>query len=289
MIVILVASILYPAQSFFSGRFPRFDLRPLETVQEITLDGRQIDRLDISFPAGSLEILPTQDETVRIIERNTIGEKLLNCSSAGGKLTLSMNRAPKNLEIFLFPVGFSDSQEQLTVYLPAKQYREAALKVSSGSAQVDSLKAQTLDLRLSSGSVKLTGVEAGTAAVGVSSGSLKGALSAEKIGCEISSGVLELSGAFRSVNASVSSGNMRLESSAAPEALDLLTRSGSLAFFMPESSGFRLKYRLSSGSIQGDEFGINVSRGAGTLLYKNGGPEYSAECSSGQIRIQKAG
>ncbi len=260
-------------------------------ISDVTLDPEDISDLDLSWSSGQLDIAPSTDENIRLVEHSPQkGEhptQSLDYSVDGGVLRVRMPQKDWSSWHFSFPFQIWLESPRLTVYLPDQYFENITLSVTSGTISARGFHADKTIIKASSGLITLDALHTGSLQIGISSGEVTGiGLWADTLLVKENSGDINLSGSWRSVQAELSSGNMTLSDELAPDVLALKTTSGDMNFAMPDSDGFTLAYRVTSGDIEGD-FGIDISRGSGTLAYGDGSREYTAECTSGNIIISK--
>lgn len=260
-------------------------------ISDVTLDPENISDLDLSWSSGQLDIAPSTDENIRLVEQSPQKRERpiqsLDYSVDGGVLRVRMPQKDWSSWHFSLPFQIWLESPRLTVYLPDQYFENITLSVTSGEIRAHGFHADKTIIKASSGSITLDALQTDSLQIGISSGEVTGsALQADTLLVKENSGDINLSGSWRSVQAELTSGNITLSDELAPETLTLRTTSGDMSFAMPDNGGFTLAYRVTSGDIEGD-FGIDISRGSGSLAYGDGSREYTADCTSGNIIISK--
>jgi hypothetical protein len=137
-------------------------------------------------------------------------------------------------------------------------YKSVDVSVSSGSARLNRLSAETLSVRVSSGALEIAGI-AGSSLGSVSSGKLQiGDLAGPEHRIKVSSGRIRLGSVQGAVNIAVSSGTMAIEKAQGRLEANIASGSISVGNFSGQGS-----FELSSGDLA-----LDVAELAGDLRFR---------------------
>jgi DUF4097 and DUF4098 domain-containing protein YvlB len=163
------------------------------------------------------------------------------------------------------------------------------ISLSSGSVQLEKVRAAGITLRSSSGSIKTAGLY-GNTDIHLSSGSLSVAeLEGEKHQMRLLSGSVEIVSVSGEASFSSSSGSIKLGVSRLTGDLSFDIKSGSLDLFLPRDTPFNLDAETSSGGIKirSPGYSFTVKNRSSVLRSFGDNPEYTitAVVRSGGITI----
>lgn len=290
-------------------------------VGDVRLDGN-VDKVEIHWISGGVELLASDSDTVRVKEFNTPEDEELKlrhwldgstlhiqpCAS-GAVYPGTLN---KTLTIML-PAGRVDSilvdGVSCDVAMTGLEARTVSIDTVSGAAELEdctvkerlemdstsgdlraSLKGAlgVLDFSTISGAAELNGCEITDklkmdSTSGGLSADLKGTL--ELLDFSSVSGAVKLDGAeVKRVDFDTTSGAMELKLEREPEELTHNSTSGSLSLTLPGDADFELEFDTVSGSFKSD---IPFATDGDTYIAGNGGNQYSIDTTSGSARIYK--
>jgi len=164
------------------------------------------------------------------------------------------------------------------------------LYVKSGSGDLTMLpmNCSTLTIEKISGDSEITGNFASINVKSTSGDSTFKNVKTASLTANHISGDFNFYGEAGKVNIKTTSGDVKIENAVLPLSADLYSVSGDIKMSIPENDGFNVKYKKISGSIKSDfEIMTSLNNRNGTGIYKNGGPEFNLETTSGDIKILK--
>lgn len=223
--------------------------------------------------------------------------------SDDGVLTISQGKTASSS--FFFGRGLSSAS--VTLYLPRRHWEFLRVSTISGDVrvegdnEVDLLAVKTtsgelegglprcgqLDFSSISGDLNWKG-DVQTLRAKTTSGDvqLSGYLGETQI--STTSGDIDLTGAVTALRCATTSGDIDVRSSVQPECLDVTSRSGDCALYLPDRGPFTVHFRTASGDLISDFFGSPMSGRDLTLSYDGeGGPVYELNTTSGDVRLKK--
>ncbi len=279
-----------------------------------------LDKLDVNWISGSVEIAPWDGDYVEISERSRKPleerQKMRVYVSDARKLTVRFTAQQNNYGGVLGKGwnigGFMMSGKHLTVKIPRDLCGQVeALKIHSMSASVSvaeltgegfavdtvsgavhasALRAEQMKLHSVSGRVDATGSSAEKLQLSSVSGVVAGSgLAAEKAKFSSVSGAVLVHANAESFEVSTTSGKTELRVDQCPEKARLTSVSGKVAMVMPENDGFTVGYKSSSGGFSSD-FPLtgSLDKKKGKGIYGNGATALIMHTTSGSMSIVKA-
>lgn len=279
-----------------------------------------LDKLDINWISGSVEIAPWDGDYVEVSERSRKPleerQKMRVYVSHARELTVQFTSQQNNYGGVLGKGwnidGFMMSGKHLTVKIPRDLCgRVEALKIHSMSASVSvaeltgesftvdtvsgavhasALHAEQMKLHSVSGRVDATGSSAEKLQLSSVSGVVAGSgLAAEKAKFSSVSGAVLVHANAESFEVSSTSGKVELRVDQCPEKARLTSVSGKVSMVMPENDGFTVGYKSASGGFSSD-FPLTGSLGKkkGKGIYGNGATALTMHTTSGSMSIVKA-
>ncbi|WP_075980065.1 DUF4097 family beta strand repeat-containing protein [Bacillus massilinigeriensis] len=117
-----------------------------------TVNGENIEEVEIDSSSSDVKVVPTDEKEISIELSGKVSKKLkrklqLDVVERGNKLEVAL----KGENQLKFNIGVLIVDTNINVYLPEKVYQSIKVETSSGSNEIDSLKAKELSLRTSSG------------------------------------------------------------------------------------------------------------------------------------------
>lgn len=279
-----------------------------------------LEKLDVNWISGSVEIAPWDGDYVEVSERSRKPleerQKMRVYVSDARKLTVRFTAQQNNYGGVLGKGwnigGFMMSGKHLTVKIPRDLCGQVeALKIHSMSASVSvaeltgesfavdtvsgavhasALRAEQMKLHSVSGRVDATGSSAEKLQLSSVSGVVAGSgLAAEKAKFSSVSGAVLVHANAESFEVSTTSGKAELRVDQCPEKARLTSVSGKVAMVMPENDGFTVGYKSSSGGFSSD-FPLtgSLDKKKGKGIYGNGATALTMRTTSGSMSIVKA-
>lgn len=285
------------------------------TVKQETVT-QPIAKIETYWIDGSLEIFPTEDEAVRIIQKGKEGideGKLFEIVLDGDSLKIKDRRGGFFLSLLRTP-------SDLQICLPQRQYEAVTLKTVSADIQTIPLDAKRLDISTTSGNIKTAATATTSAIRSVSgdiqaqnfmadncdisttsgnvavegnsqkltahsvSGDIKLDVITQKLTVRSTSGRVTASGSMESVEAGTVSGEIEIASAKLPSNLSASSTSGNIALAFPEGEGFSVHFSTTSGTF-GSE--LPMTENQKVHQYGEGGARYEGKTVSGNMNIKK--
>ena len=189
---------------------------------------------------------------------------------------------------FFFVRGLAAADIQLT--LPRRYWEFIQVSTTNGDVTVDDgLEAGRLAVRTVSGNLELNRALCGEVAYKSVSGDLEALDIAGGVQAETTSGYLEVSGSVQSVKLATASGDITVDSTAAPQSMELRSKSGDCQAAFPGGEGFTLQFETISGDLN-SEFPLVGPIGArsGEAIYLDGGQRsYRMASVSGDLTLRQ--
>ncbi len=249
-------------------------------ISSATID-TDIDAIDIDWTSGGITLVPTDGKTITIKEFSSDPDQdpRLVHSEKDGTLTIDC----KNRKgIYFFSWGWHNSV--LEIALPQKDYDRIAVEATSGDYDLSGQTVGELDVELTSGNVRLDGTTADRIDIVLTSGELNGSgLKADRVVVDVTSGRLDLDGELGEIDLEMTSGTARVASAVLPERLRASITSGNMNFYLPDKDGFSVDVQKTSGRFDTD---FAMAASGSRYTYKDGGPQYSLSCTSGDMNLR---
>lgn len=257
------------------------------STNELTAPIDSISKIDLrNFGSELVTIYPTDSNEVKLLQSSTTtlkSEDLISISKEGNSLIFTK---PNKIRFFSVKI-FS---QKIDLYIPKDYSEDLSISMSSGKLSMDGLNFKNLDVYLSSGTCDLKNITTENTDLRLSSGTLNGkAIKSNIMATDISSGKLVVEGEFSNIDTQTSSGSTRISSKITPESLTSKVSSGKTDISIPDTDGFEVRYKRSSGSIVLDFplSDFNKDNKSGVAKYKDGGNTYNLSVSSGKITLGK--
>ena len=229
--------------------FEKGQSRPVEGT---VLPSDQVKAVDIKLGNGDVGIRLSDDPQADITLDGDTDQLELRLSDAG---VLSIRPGKTATSSFFFVRGLAAADIQLT--LPRRYWEFIQVSTTNGDVPVDD------------------GLEALDIAGGVQA--------------ETMSGDLEVSGSVQSVKLATASGDITVDSTAAPQSMELRSKSGDCQAAFPGGEGFTLQFETISGDLN-SEFPLVGPIGArsGEAIYLDGGQRsYRMASVSGDLTLRQ--
>lgn len=230
-----------------------------ERRYEIT---ESIDSIDLEWVSGAVEICAAEGDAVVLIERSDDGiydNEALGWRVADRELKIRWNSGSI--------VGSAlQGGKELTLCLPAAAWDELSLDTVSADLTVrDAFACRALSLGTTSAKITAAG------------------LTADELEITSVSGAVEVSGAFREIDAETVSGDVTLGLTAAPLKADLNSVSGDQTLIVPESCGFALHFDSVSGEL---DSALALTMQNGSYRFGDGAARIEVESVSGDLVLR---
>lgn len=275
--------------------------------EELTLSSSDIERIEINWIGGKVNIEETDEENIRFKE--TYSEKtgkdednLMRYRVRNNQLTIQFCKSK-----WFINKSVRDDKT-LIVYLPTKLYEK--VKVATVSANIDYQGKETdvfypLKIESVSGNIHIHQVNLSHLNIENVSGridvsqlncendididTVSGSVSLKKIianrlDLDFVSSRIDISGSILRMNIDGVSGNLYLAMYQAPQEIDCDTVSGDVELIIPDNDGFTAKLDSVSGEINSN---FATSYKQKQLIYKDGGNIYRFDSVSGDVTITK--
>lgn len=266
-----------------------------------------VDSLDISWIAGSVNIVVSEDDKVRLSEGGVEDddELLMRSKVVSGRLIVKFadsgisvwgnNRNPKNLTVYI-PASMCGNMENLLLDSASStltvdgengdsgekifSFDKIDVDTASGTIKIKCNRASLVDVDTASGDILLEG-SFGEVDVDAASADVKLYGSADVLTLDAVSGRVEVNGEIGEGEVGAISGAVKIKTyTTLPKRLDVETVSGNVELTLPDiESGFQAKHEGSSGKM--------ICDGIKTSYYKHGEGKaiYEFETASGDVVI----
>lgn len=287
-----------------------------ETANHHTQELDRIKGINISWISGPIEIRPYSGTEINVTEycRNEIQEEdKMQIYEENGILFIKWNRRTEGFSLSnLFQmIGRSVFSKSLVVEIPekiaedlnlvrckgvsskiyAENFKTNVLKLesTSGSVDVNTVRAKEMHISSVSGAVRLDSIYCNSLVAKSTSGSVKteNILVGEGDFNSVSGG-LHINGGVTALKANTVSGGIKSVLINCPERLDFSSVSGGQKLTLPENDGFTARYSTTSGKFV-SEFEVSMTdKKNGTATYKNGASAFKLSSMSGSIKLFRA-
>ncbi len=268
-----------------------FPSAALKTIDVGVVNGDVTIRLDDD--PGADVVLETESENLEV-----------RLSDDGEVLTIRQGNTASSS--FFFGRGLAAADVDLTI--PRRAWESIRVETANGDVQMEEgLQARTMKVSTASGDADLSGTVCDQLSFKSASGDLDCRDFTGSVQVETASGDVELSGSFGAVKAasasgdisvwgqfyeaqcSSMSGDVEVEASAAPESLNLSSKSGDVEASMPGGAGFTLQFSTVSGDLDSDFQLVGpIGAKSGEAMYLDGGNRtYKVSTVSGDIILRQ--
>lgn len=262
--------------------FEKGQSRPVEGT---VLPSDQVKAVDIKLGNGDVDIRLSDDPQGDITLDGDTDQLELRLSDTG---VLSIRPGKTATSSFFFVRGLAAADIQLT--LPRRYWEFIQVSTTNGDVTVDGgLEAGRLAVRTVSGNLELDRALCGEVVYKSVSGDLDASDMAGSVQAETMSGDLEVSGSVQSVKLSTASGDITVDSTTAPQSMELRSKSGDCQAAFPGGEGFTLQFETVSGDLDSD-FPLVGPIGArsGEAIYLDGGQRsYRMASVSGDLTLRQ--
>lgn len=268
-----------------------FPSAALKTIDVGVVNGDVTIRLDDD--PGADVVLETESENLEV-----------RLSDDGEVLTIRQGNTASSS--FFFGRGLAAADVDLTI--PRRVWESIQVETANGDVQMEEgLQARTMKVSTASGDADLSGMVCDQLSFKSASGDLDCRDFTGSVQVETASGDVELSGSFGAVKAasasgdisvrgqfyeaqcSSMSGDVEVEAGAAPESLNLSSKSGDVEVSMPGGAGFTLQFSTVSGELEsGFQLVGPIGAKSGEAMYLDGGGRtYRVSTVSGDIILRQ--
>jgi DUF4097 and DUF4098 domain-containing protein YvlB len=242
--------------------------------------------LDICLDAGTVEVLPSDDEDgIRVVET------MSSSDSEENGLTYSV----KNDTLYLeqanqYNIPFLEKEADATwkIYVPSSWLSEdSAISVStqSASVEVSSFSLSELDIDSLSGDIDVSGISADYISLSSVSGAIRAdSVEASVFECTSTSGNVRATLSADDVVFSNTSGKIKVRFDSMFRRADIQTISGAVTLSIPDNEGMSIRMKSVSGSFDCDFETVNEN---GTYTFGDGKIPLSVVTTSGSVNINK--
>lgn len=234
------------------------DSSGLKTYNKVIEDN--INYVDMDWTSGSVRILKSNDDTIKLIEKTSGNKQRLSYDVNGDRLRIRQ----KASGFLIF--NFSPKKTYLEVYLPEKQYSKLDFDFTSGGYEISDIKAVDINIDSTSGRIDMNNIVS------------------DSLDVDITSGKFFFNGGAKNIDFSMTSGSGEISTSLVPERLDVNTTSGNAKVYIPDNNGFSVYLNKTSGKFNSD---FPYTSNNKDFVYKNGGPKYNVEITSGSVNLLK--
>ena len=239
----------------------------LKLVNEQALETKEIKNIIVSYSSDSIHLYKNNSEELLLKEYMNYDPENAELADITIKdNSLIIKSGERNLRLF----NFTGLNRRIEIYLPLNYEYDFEINSSSGSIKSSEVfKFTNFKAHSSSGSIKLKDIYADDINISSNSGSINMENSnASKLSFKSSSGSIKLSNVkgestFLSnsglievekiegkINASASSGSIKMTIKKLNGDIKATTSSGSINITLPEDSSFEFKAKVNSGSIK---------------------------------------
>ncbi len=171
-------------------------------------------------------------------------------------------------------------------------FANMAVKTTSGDIKAETVSADKAQFEANSGRVYFNGSFTELDVKSTSGDIISDTVKTETTKFESGSGAIKVSGHLTNIGAKTTSGDISLSSSEKPQIIQITTGSGETKLKLPDSAGFKLACKSSSGEINSD-FPVTVTKTGSDNEHElngtvgDGSGSVTISSSSGDIRIIK--
>lgn len=233
------------------------------TIVRDDIISENINSVDLDWASGKVDILKSDDNNIRIVEKSFSKSNKAEVTVIDDKLSISKQ---PGFRFAFFNIGDRKTKGYLEIYLPEKEYNELEFDFTSGNYNIYDVKTKKLDLEITSGKADLKNV------------------SANVLDLDATSGKIDFKGSSNDIKVDMTSGKSNVETSTMPSILEVDVTSGSTNVRLPENNGFELELEKRSGHFNSD---FELSQSGNKYIYKNGDSKFKVDLTSGKVNISK--
>lgn len=261
-----------------------------DNAERYTIGGADIsdmvERVEIQWLSGSVRVAAHKENMVRFSEEANL------CLTNDNSVHFWLDGTTLRIQFCgSGELDLNGLEKDLTVLLPEELLlKELKINGLSAEMEVDSIKAEELNLNTMSGNVEVTGC---TITESADFDTTSGSVTAEVLGA-----LRELCASTVSGKASVTaqrvstvdmdstSGALLLSVEEAPDSIDISTGSGTVTLILPKDTGMTLRFGTVSGKLSSQLPGKTDGKDS---VFGDGTCACSVETTSGDLRIQVNG
>lgn len=260
-----------------------------------TYNAAGIKAVEVYWRSGEVEITESDNSELHIRESGGelpedtamhyfLDDGVLRIRFCKSGAKIQVNAADKHLSLEV-PKGIDLSVHMTSALVKADSLDQNNVLIAalSGSTELGTVTADTIDLSSSSGSIRADSISAQSLKCSASSGSVDvGAVSVKALDCSTSSGDVTMGSMISEVSTvTTSSGSVKLSLADVPSA-EIHTSSGDVDLTLPKG-GAGVLYTTSSGNLLSDRA---YDRKGDLYVFDKGASNVTVETSSGNFKIQ---
>lgn len=273
---------------------------------EVNIDTNNIDKLEVHWMGGSINITRSDDEKIHFFELcddeiRENDDNLMRYLVKNNKLTIQFCKSR------WFVKNRVQRGKELVIKLPTKMFSEVEIGSISANItynDIDLVTTSYLKMDTVSGNIEISNTTLNTLKIESVSGEInldtldcKQKISIDTVSGNINSNDIHTNyfdvdvvsadilatGNINIINIDNVSGNVRFVLSNVPSKIDSDSVSGDTIVLIPDNEGFSVKFDSVSGKLSTDFESIISKK---ELIYKNGSAYYNFESVSGDVRIE---
>ncbi len=261
----------------------------VEAAGGYTVSAASVNRIDIGWIAGSVEIVSGGTDQIRIKESALTGviEDEMRLTLKDGKLTIQYCDEYKSIWKQFVSGNFNLSGKALVIELPEScALKELDVESVSANVTVEAAAAMTeIDVETISGHQTLMGLSGTTLSLSTVSGGLNAEDCAfDELDVESVSGDVKMEGRFDIMDAQSTSGNIHLYCTAVPRSIEAETVSAEITVYLPADAGFTAALDTVSGDIESEFAAVSSGK---SMTAGDGACQCRFESVSGGVSIRK--
>ncbi|MDD2534158.1 MAG: DUF4097 family beta strand repeat-containing protein [Eubacteriales bacterium] len=292
--VAIIASLVllnYMNGSNFFRNLPDFtsDFQLTKTMDIVLYDktiNTPIEDITIDFHSGGVQIYPSQDNMIHVIERSSVKiseDKWATIKQNGPALNIA---GRKFYGFYIFNLALWNTPGSiLEVHLPQATYASLKMQLTAGANSVQDIDFSEIDIELTSGEMILQNSTISKLSLEMTSGQsdLSG-LTIENASFESISGDLNFKGTIsHELSSEMTSGQQQFDlANIAPTKMTISLTSGSAYINLPSNDGFTVDLEKTAGQFNADFEHMQTND---RYIYKQGTNRYQAEITSGELTI----
>lgn len=260
-----------------------------------TYNVADIKAVEVYWRSGEVEITESDNSELHVKESGgelsediamnyLLDDGVLRIRFCESGAKIQVNAADKHLSLEV-PKGIDLSVHTTSALVKADDLNQNSILIAalSGSTELGTVTADTIDLSSSSGSICAASLSAQSLKCSASSGSVDiGVISVETLDCSTSSGDVTMDSVVsETANITTSSGSVELTLAAVPS-VEIYTSSGTVSLLLARG-GAEVLYTTNSGKLLTDRA---YDRKGDLYVFDEGAGNITVETSSGNLKIQ---
>lgn len=260
-----------------------------------TYNVADIKAVEVYWRSGEVEITESDNSELHVKESGgelsediamnyLLDDGVLRIRFCESGAKIQVNAADKHLSLEV-PKGIDLSVHTTSALVKADDLNQNSILIAalSGSTELGTVTADTIDLSSSSGSICAASLSAQSLKCSASSGAVDiGVISVETLDCSTSSGDVTMDSVVsETANITTSSGSVELTLAAVPS-VEIYTSSGTVSLLLARG-GAEVLYTTNSGKLLTDRA---YDRKGDLYVFDEGAGNITVETSSGNLKIQ---